>query len=922
MLYIPVRGASARFYGNSLFVQCRAALLAATSAIIMGTIHNSSAVAASLTKFTEETAQPTEINFDNFEEYLPIIDGVNRLRGSDIQERQCDYTARQCDYILQGNIMLENFAIDKPNTSFSIDTSRNEEDFASVYLEGSLQIDAGKLSIKSQDESYGFMIPNIDCPMGNDSHEIEPLVTQNGGFIDIDSKDSSYGLYSMKAMRVTGGQLSLKARDKAKALYIMESYPEDSNNGRYIFYKQTSGDVRIKSSGSGSVGMENGQSAEISGGSLNIHAQNSGIGIILNNGNAQFNQQDGAISIKAEDDSIGLHSSQFRMDGGKMRLQGSESGKAISLYSDYYSNHEARFLFHGGLLQIAAKEQTASGGVSDNKPAKQDRAYAVYGDDGSHALFGGKSALQPILSINAAGKAETGFMSFGTVQIERNAKLEMPAIDPVANSWRLTKTAPIEVSFLESRNAPIDGVFTAANEQHKLFFDYEAALSDDKKHYVLRLQPKSGRNAHENGAPDMALRVSDIAGGNNKRTAKALERALSKADIQTETALHNEDLLFAAADMDKVKPAEQNTPYRKLGAFYDRLYNSDKGGERNINAQLRDLSPYQATRLPAMTLEIQTHFADDFRRALLKLSAPENTGHTGHETQADAEAQKIAKNSRRLWDFWLKPVGVHGKYRAQNSSFTTLTADYGGMSFGTVTMRDTVAFGLTGSFDDGRLHGENSYSADMRHFFAGGGLAALWELSDKFHPIADISASYGNARFKQRRRDSLNAGNHASIDQNSFLISAALTHYYGIENYQIQLAPQIGLDYAYIRQGSWKEKGEGLPLIVKGAGFNAMRAKIGSSVLWNVTNMLTLNAYGAYRYNFLDTNINLDAAIRQAEAAAWKTRGENSKRSSANAGVNIAYRLFPSATIGAVYDISAQEKRIIQQFSAEAKLLF
>ncbi|KAA6404731.1 autotransporter outer membrane beta-barrel domain-containing protein [Candidatus Tokpelaia sp.] len=871
-----------RFHYAKWAMRFGPALFAAAN--IGGFCNNAAAAATAI--------RPDSINLNdaNIGDYLHQYKGVNWLGYAGNPELKQNY--RLADFIF-----LDTLGLNAANTGLTIDTKQNSFPYMPILLlEGSLYIGNGSLHIIAAASEAGY---NSGAPlfpeMPPQAIGFASTVTgrndfiQTGGSVAIEAHDNAIAVSGGNFYGIQGGSFAVRTQDTATGVSLAYSDPTSGNhNGADILFRQTGGYIDFAARDS-SIGLLSNQSAAISGGNLQIYAADQAQGIMLVDNDTEFRQQGGSIFIMAENDSVGLTTAKLQIEGGHLSLQSNNTAKAVYITSGRHEDGtptQGEFLFKSGIMEIAG--QTAAG--------EEAHDYAVYGDDGSRACFGKDSLLRPVIKTDFADKgAITGILSFGSVQIEPQARLDIADIIAV-NSYKLTSARPIALNFLESRTTPVKGEFTLTNSaaRQKLFYNYEIGLSDDKQNYQLRLLPKSRNSAGNSQTESQALRVSDIVHGNNSRAAAAMEGSLR--NYHTDKA--------------------EKTTYYTLKTLYDALYNSNLGEEENINSRLQSLSPHQSTRLPALALTVQEHFADDLRRAITQFST---ASAANNEIIAEQAAASSSEDSPALW---LKPAGSHDIYRAQNRSFARLSADYGGFNFGGTAHYGNFALGIGGGFVSGRLHGGQNYHANMRYFLFGGALAYARPARGNFRPVMDINFSYGAGRFQHYRRDSFAAVNRATINQNSFMVSAVISHYYRAKYYKLQFAPQFGLDYAYIHQSAYSEKGGLLPLHVKSAAFNALRPKIGGAVLWNSTHRLRLMAYTYYRYDLLDTNINLDTELRHIAAAAWTSKGENSSRSSVSSGMEFSYHWRENSVVSSAYDLSMRRHRTAQNFSIRVKIAF
>lgn len=865
--------------------------LSLPAAALIGALNASAADAAD----TESRRTAAIIlNNDNIDTFLQQGEsGVAWLAGADKNESK-----QSRDYAVTEFSTQETLGLNRADIRLTVDTRQNFTDSPVLLLSDKLQINQGRLIILAEspdirsyaDESdaadENMAEPKIGLGFSDSAESFAeiPQFIQTGGSVAIQAKDSSFGIVGGNLYRLQGGEFSVATEDTATGLQISYSDALGQHNGDDSFFRQTGGRLHF-SAKDNSISLESNQSVEIAGGALQINTADGAKGIRLLDADTAFRQSGGAVAIKAEGGSIGLETGKMQLSGGRLRLQSSGAAKAVSITKALHEDGAisgGEFLFDGGIMEIAP-----TGGNAEN--------YALYGEENSHARFGKDSLLRLAPQINIGSGAAAGMISFGAVRIEAGAKLDRSAGN-VTGSYRLVKSAPIAVNFLESRETPIDGVFTETTAgQQKLFYDYRAELSADSRHYQLRLAPKR-KTGLDNSA---ALRVSDISSGNGRRAAAAMEKILPNQVTDTDIAA--------------------DTAYGRAARFYDALYNSDSGAEAQVKNRLNRMTPQQTTRLPAISLWIQENFADNLRQSVRQVLAPDSAFD---ETTVKKAANAAAKSGRDSEIIWLNPAGNHGKYRGQNHNFADLAADYGGFNFGGAARHNQAAFGLSAGFTSGRLRGGHDYRADMRHFLFGGSLAYAWPRGKNFRPLLDINLSYGSGRFKQKRRDSFDSVNHGRLRHNSLLAGAMLTESYPLPRYNLRLSPQIGLDYGIIRQSAYQESGGALPLSAKGASFNALRPKIGGMIAWQAAEQLQVKTRLYYRYDILDTNINLDAHLRDASALAWKTKGENSRRASLAAGLNLSYQLFPAFMLSGVYHIAAQGKRTAQQFSAAAVAKF
>lgn|GEM_PF-2312213 len=828
---------------------------------------------------------------DNIADYLQPKDGINWL-GSAAEPEQ-----RQ-NYQLADFVFLDTLGLKTANTVLTIDSRRNSSPVLPLLLvEDSLHIGNGRLNIIAAAAPATATEPNPEAPL---FPAFPPLAlgfaaeagartafVQTGGLVSVRARDNAIAVSGGNFYAMRGGGLAVSTQDNAAGLQLLYSDPlTGRHNGADILFRQSGGLMAVTAADD-SVGLRSNQSAAISGGSWHIYTSGQAHGVLLDDADTEFRQQGGLLAITAADNSAGLTAARLHISGGRLVLRSSGRARAIHITSgrrEDGSRTAGVFLFEGGIIEMAGTAGTQDG---------HERAYAVYGDDDSRAVFGKGSVLRPVITADIAGQGAAGLISFGSLHIMPQARLDIAEIK-VLNSYRLTANAALSLNFLESRETPINGRFTLiqAAPQEKLFYSYAIRPGDDGRHYQLRLEPKSS-NSRAGG--HSALRVSDIGRGNNRRAAKAVEQILLSADTGSQTA-----------------------GYHKLEQLYSALYNSNSGEEKLITQRLRRLSPYQATRLPALSQTIEEEFAEDFRLPVTRLLAP---GAAGNSKTAEQAGPATAKNSAGRRIIWLKPTGGQAQYRAQNSSFTHLNADYGGFNFGMAAPYGSFAFGAASSFITGRLHGGGDHAA-MRHWLIGSSLAYAPPGKARGQPVSDIYFTYGYSRFRQDRHDSFAAASRAFINQHNFMTGAALKYYYPLPRFDLQFAPQLGLDYAYTRQNGFKEKGGFLPLRVESAGLQVLRPKIGAALLWHKTDRLAVTAGACYYYDLLGRAIDLDTQFRSAGAAAWRSKGEKMSRSSAGGKVEFTYYRRAAMALSGAYHVSARPYRIAQRFSAGVKFTF
>lgn len=838
-----------------------------------------------------------------------IGDYVRRGEGKFILQAPED--GRERHYSAGESLILPGLALDNAATELSLATKQPDQPDDLIFYGRNLEIAAGQLRIRAGAEtSGGRKKRNAEEETGDNPpaafYFIEgaanrPLFKQTGGATELSASGGATAIEGGNIYQLEGGDFRVAAEDEAITLRL---YHTDINTGEHhgddIFFSQAAGRSYFSATGEAAA-LKMNQSAQISGGRMEISATDKAQALILQDAETKFSQNGGEIFIKAADESRGLQTGQFQLSGGKLVLQSGGAGKALNITDIRHEDRSisgGRFIFSGGELEIS-RNSAAPGG------------YALYGEDGSRADFAAGSVFRPVLDADAEAAPIIGLASFGSVRIEPQARLDFS----LKNTAKIKTDTALSLNFLESRETAIEGEFTPAAELsaalngEKLFFYYSLEKSADNKYYRLRLKPKnkeetenensheqkpeeeidesSGNNGKEPPQPEPSLKVSDIMRGNNQRAAKALEI-----------------LLDLAARKNENSGAEQAA---KL--LYDRFYNSGTGEEKIIERGLRSLSPYQATRLPALSIKAQSRFSG-------RMAAEASAFYAEEPRIAE---QKRPDNERVLW---LTPIGAHSRLHAENSGFAALSADYGGFNFGAAAKTGAEALALAGEVNFGHLRGAENYRAEARSIFIGAGFARPLPIAAESAPLLDISVSYGNSRYRQRRRDALNTVARADIKQNSFLAAAFLRQYYNAGWRNLYFVPQIGLDYGFLRQNSWREKSGALPLKTSGAAYNSLTPKLGAALIWQSGEQINLKASALYRYAALDRNVSLKTSLRGAPAASWRVKGEAASRSGLELGLQAEYQLWGNMRFSGVYQLLQQENNHEQSFAAQIKTAF
>lgn len=664
-------------------------------------------------------------------------------------------------------------------------------------------------------------------------------------------------------MMASGGQLRIHADNGGIGVRNSESTADDiarkepglqsdaiGNDTRTPGFVQDEGDVIIDSE-SGAIGMVVGREGyKLTGGTLVISAKSGGKGLVVENDNVgsnRFEQTGGSLAISAQGQgSIGLESTNVLITGGTLSLKGSNEARALYIGDGSF--------FLNGTLRLEQDDESHTG-------------WAAYGEDSSQAVFGKGSVVQTVVNLESAGQ-KTGLMSFGHVQVDPGAGLELE----FANTAGIASADVMEIPFLESRMSAIDGEFeflAGSGAGSTLFYDYVLERSADDQSYIVKVRAKDVDNGSTGGSTGGGDTVDE--GGDDSYEVLRPSHLLNGAN-------HNASLVLENA----LPGTAHLSNYTNLNRAYDKLYNSRTKAELEQHA--RGLHAHQTTRFSTLASANHDRMDAGLQREIGRVSATSSQG-----------GGMVG---------WANPAGSIDHYKRTSSSGSNLDAKYGGLALGVARRLDNVTIGLSGGYLYGDLDGGKSYSATSQtYMFMAGARIDPVEVSAHLKPTFDLGLSYGLTRTDQNRRDTLGGHNKSKVDSDSIRVSGGVSQAF-MPSETVELTPRIALDYTFVSLDSYKEHGGYLPLSVSSHDYNSLRPKFGGEMVWYAKPQFAVNAYGYYRYETLDTRSNLATQFTALPDMHFTTMGTKSSRSTGNLGLGMSYQMKDAISVSGGYDVT------------------
>ena len=535
---------------------------------------------------------------------------------------------------------------------------------------------------------------------------------------------------------------------------------------------------------------------------------------------------------------------------------------------------------------------TFNGTLFLERQAKAASAYFFNVESGNTTSFTATSVVVPVVDLaKTDGNLASGLiLAHKVVSITPGATLR----PEFANTLQLgLNEKRDDILFMNTNTGDygvpdnagtIDGEFTlAARQTMTLRLDAEKRESD--KEYYLSVE----RFAH---ADDVAAAV----GGDGARNTANLLRAIRQG-VPGQTG--------AAADF--------------LGQIYSNFDNAATSQELLDLAgwTARAMTPQQATRIPIRALNRQDAALLDFSRNLQLLPV-------GVKTSGSAAALASIADCGAPWRVWANPVFQKTSSRsAETREYDSADEWFAGLALGMGRDFDRMSLGVNAHYFRGDVDASGyDASSDTFGLTLGARFRDLVPGGGRFNPWVEALAGYARENIDQKRYDAL--GNSQRSKPHVDLFSASLT--VGNEfrpSACLSVTPLAGLEYAHVRQDSYRERGAGpLGLSIRADNHDSLRLKAGVEARYAVNDRLDVSARAVYRYEALDRETRLTSAFNALPAVRFVTHGERLNRSSGNLGVGLGYRLSDSARLTAGYDCWLADNYVAHQGSVSISVGF
>ncbi len=265
--------------------------------------------------------------------------------------------------------------------------------------------------------------------------------------------------------------------------------------------------------------------------------------------------------------------------------------------------------------------------------------------------------------------------------------------------------------------------------------------------------------------------------------------------------------------------------------------------------------------------------------------------------------------SNGQWRIWATPLFYQSlRNRAKTQEFEHSKDKFYGSSLGASRQWDRLAVGMEGHYLRGSYDSDCSrIDSDNFGFRIGARVGSLAPEAGGFNPWAAFSLGYDHSRMDQRNVDLF--GGKRTSKPSAHMMTEKLEAGHGVllrDNHL--LTPIVGLEYAHIRQGGYRDKGSSDYLLrVGGNSYHSLRLRAGLRAETRIGEQTYFSLWGNYRFETMHTHASFDSAFASCPGVSFVARGEDRSRSSGTLGAGLRHTI-GRAQLSADYDLSLESR--------------
>lgn len=350
-----------------------------------------------------------------------------------------------------------------------------------------------------------------------------------------------------------------------------------------------------------------------------------------------------------------------------------------------------------------------------------------------------------------------------------------------------------------------------------------------------------------------------------------------------------------AETLERILPDVFGETYQPLIDAYEAMDRTETVAE--MASIVRGLTPWQATRFTGILVNRTDFDQFDLSRNLDQARRQRNVSSCDPCTPVGGCTKKDDS-----WYRWYSAHGNFAHYGGTSASFSDLDVDSHGFRVGLARKVAGIGrrcmFGVAFNYTHGDIDGSRSDSD-----FDSYGFLAAFRSGLRKHSWFELSTGYSYARFDQGRYDYSGNRYGSKVDDHLFRFGLNLGRDFRREN--VCWTPMAGLDYTWVDQRGYKEQGlGGLGLTVRGDELNSLRLRLGAE-MERQYGPWSLSAHGFFRYETLDRALQLDSVFTGIPTIRSTTEGQGLNRCSGLIGSKLDWKLSTRTNVALSYDFLA-----------------
>ena len=742
--------------------------------------------------------------------------------------------------------------------------------------------------------NYSLSAGNIIAQGGNGGNAtydvgiyIGQSLVQSGGLIQATAGNSyaAHGIHAENTFRLTDGTLNAigGAGTDAFGLYAA-TFTQDGGNITATSVKQTTNNNLAYGLQTANFIQNNG-TITANGGTPDRSA-----GM---NAATSFVQYGGTLSATAGDGlySYGLVTPNLTQHTGKIEATGGVGASSYGISSAKVIQNAGEIIAAGGTGTEAygiygSETSTINGTLRMSRQGSAASFYVRNRLDVATAItLESSSILSPTIDFN--NLAESGLLQVrsGDIEIESGARL-LPELVNVSGF-----TPGTSITFIETLNGSINGTFANETGALGLTFGYKVSKVGGSSYLMefLRL-----------ATPAQVL--SRIAGRNTISLVSGLTQGLPAASGSSAVIL---DGLYS--------PLENFADINDMAAYALTL-------ELGLTPHaFAGISPFILRQSDAVNL--------GFMRSLKGLGAAalQTASLSSGYALANPAGNAWSCSDTNSWHVWANPLYQQSSHiQTKSNEFHSAKERFGGITvgaardFGKLTLGGQVHY-LRGKYETAL----SDTDSDDFGILLGGRLHSLAPGGGFFNPWIEFSAGYAYGDYNQSRIDIMGGNNKSDPYTHLFSAGMALGNDFSFGCDKIVFSPQIGIDYAHIRNSGYSESNPGgLGLKVNRHIFNSLRPKVGVEIETRLSNKLAVRGRAFYRYETMDRNAVFNYGFIDAPTVSATIQGNKRDGSSGNIGAGLHYRATDKLSLSMDYDLMLEDRYISHQVNLGLGLSF